>query len=73
MIVYVLVQGDSYDRAEVLGVFATNEAARRDAEQREPKRTFAWEVFDGHDVAFSGRLGKGPLYTYDVEVHEVKS
>lgn len=70
MTVYVLVRVDDYDRSEVLGVFATDDAAKRAAEQAEPDRKFTWTVMDGHPYA-SDFGHKGPLYAYSVEPFDV--
>lgn len=70
MNVHVLLQIDSYDRSEVLGVYATVDSAKRAAEAAEPGRPFDWRVIDGHPYASDGL--SGPVYTYAIEAYEVR-
>lgn len=71
MTVYVLSQLDSYDRSEVLGVYATAGAARSAAETADPGQ-FEWRPMDGGFFA-SYRTFDGPTYSYSVESFEVQS
>jgi len=70
MKVYVLLRTDSYDRNEVLGVYAAEDAAKRAAEAAEPDRRFTWETLDGGPYA-SDYAVDGPIYSYSAERFDV--
>lgn len=71
MTVFVLSKSDSYDRSEILGVFATIEVAKTIAEAEEPGRRFDWQDTFGPWMA-PDRLFGGPTYTYHIEAFEVR-
>lgn len=72
MKVFVLVRSDSWERTEILGVFATIEVAKTIAEAEEPGRKFDWTDQFGDWAAFP-RMSTGPIYQYTIEEHEVRS
>ena len=70
MMVYVLLKIDDYDRAEVLGVFVSNEKAKEYAQKQEPDRPFPWR--DNGDASYVPTgLYTGPMYTYDITAYEI--
>lgn len=69
--VFVLSKSDSFDRGEILGVFATIEVAKTIAEAEEPGRRFDWQEIFGLWIAPYKVFG-GPRYTYNIETFEVR-
>lgn len=71
MMVFVLSKSDSWDRSEILDVFATIEVAKTIAEAEEPGRNFDWTDAYGPCLVLAGMKPK-PLYQYTIEEHEVR-
>jgi hypothetical protein len=69
--VQVLLKCDSYDRTEILGVFATVEVAKTIAEAEEPGRNFDWDDAFGSWNVHCGSFPR-PIYQYTIEEYEVR-
>lgn len=72
MNVFVLSKNDSYDRSEILGVFATIEVAKTIAETEEPGRRFDWDDDESGGSYAHAKVFGGPTYTYSIEKFEVR-